>query len=259
MIRFCRMNFPTDPTPGPIDAQGPNPGSDGSREIPSADGFWELDEDSATAPAGLPPAPTTAPTAPAPADSPATGTIRPSRSEKFALGGFAALLLAAATWMLLMLAHNVPTTDADDLSVRFPVAGKCATLARVETFWRHPVTTGNSPDRFRHGARLLPVARIALDPASGSGALRVFFRDENGETIGDPTTLTFLNGRFPDSDSALIDVVATDGFRDEATYAAYRAGHSATWMLVLLEAPTAAAPAREFHPLLDVPISPERR
>jgi hypothetical protein len=258
------MNFPTDPLPGPIAAHGAKPGTGGPQEIPSPDGFWELDDESAV-PAAQPPAPAPPaanpemPPTPAPAEPPAPGSPRSTRAEKFALGGFAALLLAAATWMLLMLAHHVPTTDAAARAIRFPFAGKLATVAIVETFWRAPVTTGSSPDRFRQGARLLPVARITLDPASASGALRIFFRNEAGEIVGDPTTLTFLNGCFATTGTAVVDVTATDGFRDEAMYAVYRARQSAPWMLVLLEAPAAGAPARDFRPLLDIPISTDRR
>jgi hypothetical protein len=255
------MTFPADPPPQPTDPAG------------SADGDplgenWDLDEDSAAAPVDLPAtlAPQPSSAAPQPALAAATPTSpaqsllasRLTRGEKLALAFSAALLLVVAIWMLRMLAQHVPTTHTSDLAVRYPVAGSHATLASVETFWRPPVTSGPAQDRFRQGARLLPVARITLDASSGSGALRVFFRNQTGATVGDPTTLAFANGRF-DNATAVADIIATDGFREDAMHAAYLADQSAPWMLDLREGPSPTARAEEFKPLLEIPISADRR
>lgn len=261
------MTFPADPTPQPIDptrADALNP----LAENPSASDQWDLDEDPQNAPgeapAKLTPQPATArpqaaaaPVANSPLPSQHPSAPRFSRAEKLSLAIFVALLLVAAVWMLRMLADNVPVSTAT--AVRFPVAGSLTTLTNVESFWRRPVTTGPSPDRFRLGARLLPVARITLDPSSASGALRIFFRNPAGESVGDPTTLAFANGRFSATGTPVADITATDGFHEDGMHAAYLAGQSAPWMLDLREAASTNAPADEFTPLLQLPISPERR
>jgi len=253
------MTFPADSTPEPTDPTR-STDVDPLAENPAASHHWDLDEDSAAAPVQLPITFAPQPIIAAQPTSLEVPYLAPrlTRREKLALAVFVALLLAVAIWMLRTLAQHVPTTHTSDLAVRYPVAGSHATLASVETFWRPPVTTGPAQDRFRQGARLLPVARITLDASSGSGALRVFFRNETGSTVGDPTTLAFANGRF-NNGSAVADITASDGFHEDGMHAAYLADQSAPWVLDLREGPSPTAPADEFKPLLEIPISADRR
>jgi hypothetical protein len=171
----------------------------------------------------------------------------------------ALLLLLVAVWVVRMLAAHVPTMNSAELGANYPHAGTHATLAGVQTHWRAPVSSGPNKDRFRQGALLLPVARITLAQRSGSGALRVFFRDSNGEIVGDPTTVAFADGRFATTNSEVIEIVATDGFRQEGLHAAYVAGQGGAWMLEMREAATVDAGAGAFTVLLETPISPQRR
>lgn len=259
------MSQPTAPTPPPGDSDG------------DAAHAWDIDDEPSAGPAAqaaspnqATPAATPAPAppilaepaepAPQPTPGPAPGAARATTTgEKAALAVLGLVLLLSAAWLVRMVAVHVPTYDSAAQAASFPLAGGHATLADVQTYWREPVTSGPQADRFRPGVLMLPCAQLTLAPRQGAGALRVFFHDSEGQIVGDPTTLAIRDGAFIANGSPSITITATDGFRDHGQHTAYLAKQIDAWHLSIREAPTAEAPASQFTPLLEIPISPERR
>ena len=202
------------------------------------------------------------PTTQTPVQTTAQHTARPrvrlSLVEKLALAAIAVLLIGAATWLLRSFQKNIPTSPSAVDKITFPVKGQYSSIIDAATFWREPRRGGPAADSARAEARLIPVLKLKIQ-GPGQGALRVFFRNELGDPIGDSITRPFSNGRFTANDSPEIEIPATAGFDDEGMYAAYRASRTTPWRIHIYEGPDAKASFQEFRKLLEVPISTTRQ
>ena len=90
---------------------------------------------------------------------------------------------------------------------------------------------------------------------SSSGApasIRVFFRNSDGEVIGDAVTRTLTPG-------PPLEVAATAGFEDVGMHAAYRTGQSKPWTVQVDEAPAADSPSSDYKKLFEMNVSTDRR
>src|SRR5690606_4595376 len=104
--------------------------------------------------------------------------------------------------------------------------GEQLTLTGAETFWRKPITSGDHPDTPRAGTAVLPVLSLSLE--GGPAEIRVFFRDDKGELVGDSVTRTVAA-------NAKVQIAATAGFDDPGMYAAYQAGLEKPWTAEVVE------------------------
>lgn len=132
----------------------------------------------------------------------------------------------------------------------FPIAGKHVSIGSAETYWRPPVAEGANKDTFRRGTQLLPV--LDLNVNGGPGAVRVFFRDENGEVVGDSVTHSVQAGM-------KLQIPSTAGFDDPGMYAAYRTGQLKPWTVQVFEAAPDENQGRDFKKLFEMQISAESR
>jgi hypothetical protein len=192
-------------------------------------------------------------TGPAPATDSVTLLTRPLRglssTEKI---GLAALALILVTGIFLTLGHWLTRLPSGSAETRpdFPVAGESITALSATTYWRAPVTEGPEADRFRRGTQLLPV--IDLSFRGGPAAVRVFFRNEQNQLVGDAITR-------PVSGETSLSVAATAGFEDMGMHAAYRTGENEPWTIEVFEGPSTEARSNEFKLLFKTPISSARR
>jgi hypothetical protein len=173
-----------------------------------------------------------------------------TKVERIGLIALLVVLVAGAISAVVFSIGRLPTESAHAKSRDFPIKGRYFKIASAETFWRVPVTEGKSPDVFRRGTALLPV--IQLTVRDGTGALRVIFRDSDGESIGDSVTRAVRDGQ-------ALEVAATAGFDDVGMHAAYRTGESKPWTVEVLEGPTADAPITSFTTLFQTNVSTDRR
>lgn len=180
--------------------------------------------------------------------------------EIIGLGLFAFAMLLAAVWALSSFFGTMHFKQPPTAMPKFPVTGKHGALAGATTFWREPVTTGPDRDLARRSVVILPVLELSLDPAhSSSGALRVLFRNHQGEPVGDPITRSFRDGKFEPANSSQASFPSTDGFKEMAIFATYQAGEGDPWIVEILEGPSAEAPANQFTSLTRLPVSSLRR
>jgi hypothetical protein len=195
-----------------------------------------------------------------PASRPAPTRPRMNRREALGLALFAFVLLVAAIWVITRFFGQIPMKSEFVEGPDFPVKGEHASLANAETFWRVPLRDGASRDVARREVVMIPVLEIELDPeGSPSGALRVVFRNGQGEPVGDSITRSFSAGRFDASGNAKAAFPATDGFLDQGTFNAYRTGKGDPWTAEVLEGPSVDAPASSFKKLAPIPVLPLRR
>ncbi|NNM28387.1 MAG: hypothetical protein HKO57_02630 [Akkermansiaceae bacterium] len=141
--------------------------------------------------------------------------------------------------------------------VKFPVEGERVTLAAAETYWRKPDREKDTGVVF--SARIIPVSSIELGGGQGSGALRFFFENDRGVTIGDPLTFAVADGTFVPGGERRLEVHATNGFDDIGDHAAYVTDQIGTWHLVVKEGPGPRAVGSEFKELARIPISKQLR
>lgn len=165
--------------------------------------------------------------------------------ERVGLVALAVMLLVGGVAIFLGTISRLPTGDlakAND----FPIQGKQFQIQSADTYWRAP----KSDDPVRRDTQLIPV--LAMDSSGGPAAIRVFFRNGDGEFVGDAVTRTLKSG-------GKFEIAATAGFDDVGMHAAYRAGQSKPWTIEILEAPSENSPATEFKKLFELHVSPDRR
>lgn len=169
-----------------------------------------------------------------------------TKLERVGLMALAVLLLIGGAMVFLNTIHRLPTDSGRVKANDFPIRGGHLTIVSADSFWRAP----KAADTARRGTQLIPV--VDLTTSGGPGAIRVFFRNSDGEVIGDAVT------RFLKSDGKL-QVAATAGFDDVGMHAAYRTGDNKPWTIEVLEAATENAPGPEFKKLFEMSVSADRR
>lgn len=134
--------------------------------------------------------------------------------------------------------------------IDFPVAGNRLTITAAETYWREP-KGGENADVVRRGTKLIPVLDISVE-GKKSAAIRIFFRNDQGEVIGDSITRDI-------SGKTTLSIPATAGFDDIGMHAAYRTSESPSWIVQVYESPNANASREQFKKVLETEISTDRR
>jgi hypothetical protein len=173
-----------------------------------------------------------------------------SKIEKISLLSLAAILLIAGILSIVHFTNRVPTRSIIAEEIDFPVEGKSVTINSARTHWREPVR-GEDGDVVRRGTKLIPVLDVSLETKK-SAAIRIFFRNNEGEVIGDGITRDV-------SGKTKISIPATAGFDDIGMHAAYRTGESPSWTVQVYEGPNANASREQFKKVMEMEISTDRR
>ncbi len=169
-----------------------------------------------------------------------------TKLERIGLVALTVLLLVGATMAFLNTISRLPTDSGRVKANDFPIRGSFITINSADSFWRTP----KAADTARRGTQLVPV--VDLRSTGGPAAIRVFFRNSDGDVIGDAVTRYLQPG-------AKLEIAATAGFDDVGMHAAYRTGQNKAWTIEVLEAATENAPGPEFRKLFEMNISTDRR
>lgn len=196
---------------------------------------------------------------PEPQSAPKPKLPRLSITELISLGVVLVLILGGLGWFLRTFFTEIPTRQSSVQIPDFPVRGEIISIETATSFWREPVRTGPNPDTARREAQLIPVIDLKIRETQGDGKLRVFFRDESGEPVGDPATRAFGNGTFALTGADQLQLAATAGFDDEGKHAAYQTAETEPWTVEVFEGPQNAASFKDFRLLFKMSISAERR
>ncbi|MFN6094020.1 MAG: hypothetical protein ACK49J_03415 [Verrucomicrobiota bacterium] len=176
--------------------------------------------------------------------------VKYSALEKFGMIALVILLLGAVAGILIYSATRLPVETVSSKVVKFPVKGKHVTVQSAKTYWRDVVTSGPDADIVRRGTRLLPV--LDLNCSGGAGVLRVLFRDEFGDSVGDIITRQVSAGE-------KVSIASTAGFNDAGMHAAYRTGETKAWKIEVYEGSADNFSGNNFVKLFEIDISTERR
>ena len=173
-----------------------------------------------------------------------------SKIEKIAILLLCFILLLGAALTLIHFSSRIPTRSLIAEKIDFPVSGKIVTITAASTYWRKPITSGDNADVVRRNTQLIPVVKLSL--SSKTGAIRVFFRNEEGLLVGDVITRSVAG----DSE---ITVIATAGFDDLGMHTAYRTGSGKRWRAQVFEAHSATASREDFSMVLEMEIDTQIR
>ncbi|MBK1883745.1 hypothetical protein JIN85_15105 [Luteolibacter pohnpeiensis] len=172
--------------------------------------------------------------------------INLAKSELISIAALVLLLLGVGIFFYANSLSKIPAppkiTTADD----FPIKGKHFTAVKADTFWRKPVESGDHADNVRRGTLLIPVLKLSTE--GGSGAVRVMFRDSDGNSVGDVISRQV-------SGKGEIEIPATAGFDEMNMHAAYRTGDIEPWFVEVHQGPSVNAPGTAFSKLFEIPIS----
>lgn len=173
-----------------------------------------------------------------------------TKVERIGLISLVALLLVGAATVLMFSLNRLPSEPEKAGANDFPVQGKLITVNSAVSYWRVPITEGSDQDTFRRGTELLPVLELSL--TGGPAGIRVLFRNDEREVVGDAVTRTVRGG-------GTLKIPATAGFDDLGMHAAYRTGESKPWTIEVSEAPAEDAPSNAFRKLFEMNIATDRR
>ena len=173
-----------------------------------------------------------------------------SKIEKIAISALCVVLGFGAILTLIHFTNYVPTRTLVGDVINFPVSGKIVKITAASTYWRKPVRTGENADVVEWDTQLIPELKLSL--SSKSGAIRVFFRNEEGIMVGDGITRT-VEG------NTEITVASTAGFENMGMHTAYRTGDSNRWVVQVFEAPDATSPREKLHKVLEMDIATQIR
>jgi hypothetical protein len=173
-----------------------------------------------------------------------------SALEKFGLLVLVLLLLGVAAGFLFYTASRLPVESLSSKVPKFPLKGQHVAIESAKTYWRDVVTRGPDADIVRRGTRLLPV--LDLNCSGGDGVLRVLFRDEFGDSVGDIITRQISAGE-------KVSIASTAGFNDAGMHAAYRTGETKVWRIEVYEGSAGNSLGNDFVKLFEIDISTERR
>jgi hypothetical protein len=155
------------------------------------------------------------------------------------------LLLGAGVYFVMFPLNHLPMESHLKVN-HFPIKGQQFSILSAESYWRTPVTTGDHPDVVRRGTVLIPV--ILLKTGHGTGAIRIVFRNEDKNSVGDVLTQSVKSDE-------TIEIAGTAGFNDFGIYAGYRTGDMKPWMIEVYEASSVDASPDSFKKLFKLPVS----
>lgn len=173
-----------------------------------------------------------------------------SKVERIGLAALLGVLLIGGGVVYFKTIHHLPVGSGRLEENDFPVKGAHLTIVSAANYWRAPITDGAYVETVRRGTQLVPV--IDLSVKGGPAAVRVFFRNGDGDVIGDAVTRTIHAG-------GALEVAATAGFEDVGMHAAYRTGQSKPWTVQVYEAPSENSPGPAFKKLFEMNVSTDRR
>ncbi len=168
---------------------------------------------------------------------------------------FLGVLAAGGIWVLKEVV-SFPRSEAGRVRTDLPVQAGGVEVTQLRDFWRIPRVTGENPDRPRLDMKIIPVVEITLGQVTEPAVLRFFFRDPDGELVGDPRALEVANGVFTENGQATIQVSSTTGFTNPADYNRYVYEDLNFWSVeVMVGAP--GAPTENYELLLKHDLSSE--
>jgi hypothetical protein len=169
--------------------------------------------------------------------------------ERIGIIALGAVLLAAAVYFYVFSVKRLPTESLRAETTDFPIKGGRITVESADTYWRIPVTEGPDADTVRRGTQLMPEIEMRV---KGRGAVRVLFRDDERQFVGDAVTR-------PVDGSTTLLIPATAGFEDAGMHAAYRTGGTKPWTASVYEGESVNSPGGGFKLLFEMNISTNRR
>lgn len=173
-----------------------------------------------------------------------------SKFERIGLIALLVLLVGGGATIFFSSLNRLPTEAIKAKSTDFPIKGASVTITGAATYWRSPIVDGPDADTFRRGTELLPV--LELKTSGGPATIRIFFRDEEGATVGDAMTRR-IEGE------GVVKIAATAGFDDPGMHAAYRTGESKPWTVQVLEVTSGDASDGKSRKLFEMNVSTDRR
>lgn len=152
-------------------------------------------------------------------------------------------LLGLFVFRSLVLSGPQPAEEVrvglDSLSM--PLEGDLLTITSVEAYWREP----QPGDIVRPGNVLVPEVRLQL--ASGSGFLRLLFRDEENKIQGDAVAEEVTNGKI--EGKAEFVTLCSIGYKNPMHLVETRAGRQEPWTIHIYESGEYDVPIEEWRRL----------
>lgn len=172
-----------------------------------------------------------------------------NKFERIGLICLVGILLGGSIWFLASTVYRLPRPAVRLQARDFPIKGEKFRVDSAECYWRKPITEGEHVDVCRRGTLLLPVIEMAA--SEGSSTIRVFFKNDEGITVGDPIIRKIGNGT--------VKIAGTAGIEDPGIFAAYRTGNDTRWTVVVHEIPSGDIAKGEARKLFEMEIPAERR
>ncbi|MCA9797079.1 MAG: hypothetical protein KC910_34955, partial [Candidatus Eremiobacteraeota bacterium] len=182
---------------------------------------------------------------PAPAQRVSFSLPQLSLLEKISISALIVILLGAGIYIASNSINKIPGTKAAD-ELALPIKGKNMTIENVKTYWVEKTSADGTVLRDDEETNIVPV--IQLHSSGKPATVRVFFRNEENDAVGDTITTTLTPGK-------AVDIAGSEGFHEFGKFAAYRAVTTEPWSVEVYEGPNERANLEEFKKILETTIS----
>lgn len=170
--------------------------------------------------------------------------------ERAGLALLVLLLIAMGGVFYFSTIRQIPAGSGRMDAKDFPIQGDKVEVVSATSYWRKPVTSGPNADTVQRETLLIPEAQFTS--RGGPATLRIYFRNEHGDLVGDALTRTVQG-------EEKLTLTATAGFDDLGKHAAYRTSESGRWTIEVLEASPGNPAAADFKRLFVMNIGTDLR
>jgi len=157
-----------------------------------------------------------------------------TKGEKLSLTALIAGIFAFAVFAVVSITNKIVLTEDDRKSPEFPLKGHIITIDKVTTSWRAPRSGGDSPDPVNVDDAFIPVATIKFSDDMSDSTVRLFFQNDEGAIVGDPTTMAVTGGQ-------VVELAGTKGFEYLGGLNGYIDREIDAWHVIIAEVSASGA------------------
>ena len=173
-------------------------------------------------------------------------------AEKRWLGILVAVLVLAGGLVFYLLKDALPSDSRyrATLTPELPIKGAKITIKSAEARWRQLGSKAEAATK--DGLRICPEIALTFSPES-TGALRIFFRNERDQQVGDTINMEIQGGRViggAESSTA----TGTRGLRTILEYADLSAGENTHWSIEIHEGTDPRGPMSGYSLLAKISV-----
>ncbi len=170
-----------------------------------------------------------------------------TKGEKLSVIALIAGILALSAFAIVSMANQIILTEDNRKLPDFPIKSERITIDSVSTSWRAPRSSGDTPDPINVDDAFIPVASITFGEDTANSTVRLYFQNDKGVIVGDPTTRDITGGD-------VVELAGTKGFEYLGGLNGYIDREIEAWHVIIAEVPPSGSKTAVTE-IATIPIS----